>query len=583
MTRNSPLTDFCAQDVLAGDAEHSMDTWAPEIIASAPDGVLLVNLEGIILLTNQAMENISGYSESELVGHPVEILLPAELRARHKESSRRFGSNPVRRPMGMVKDLCLQHKDGTSVAVDIALSQCVAHGATATIVFVRDISGIKLLQKQMQFQATRDALTGMPNRWMLGQHLGHALLQARQNQTQLAVLMIDLDDFKSVKDLHGHSLGDKVLIEASQRIAESVRPCDTVARLSGDEFVVLLNGLSMPTEAVAVADTLGYRLEQPCSVEGQKIRLSGSVGIAIYPDDAKDAETLMRCANMAMFRAKAEGGGRYALYSVSMAARVAERVRIQDRLETAIRTNTLELHYQPQIDVVTGAIVGVEALLRWTDEELGDMPPDRFLSIAEETGLIIPLGNWVLDSACRQAAIWFRAGFPIRVAVNISARQFRQPDLSEQVQRRIREAGLPPHLIELEITESEAMTDPQQTKALLTELSGLGVAVALDDFGTGHSSLAYIRDFPISRLKIDRSFVQPITQRKTDAALVKAILVLAHIMSLEVVAEGVETQSQLEFLRAHGCNYYQGWLFSKAVSAGEISAMLQRSQQLLAV
>lgn len=576
MSRNSPPIDVFVKDHMVGDASYPMDSWAPEIIASAPDGILLVNLDGTILLTNKAMENISGYTESELVGHPVEVLLPAELHARHKESSRRFGRNPVRRPMGMVKDLCLQHKDGTSIAVDIALSQCVAHGATAMIAFVRDISSIKLLQKQMQFQATRDALTGMPNRWMLGQHLEHALLQAKQNQTQLALLMIDLDDFKSVKDLHGHGLGDKVLIEASQRIADSVRPCDTVARLSGDEFVVLLNGLSMPTEAVAVADTLNHRLEQPCCVDGQKIRLSGSVGIAIYPDDAKDAETLMRYANMAMYRAKAEGGGRYALYSVSMAARVAERVRIQDRLETAIRTNTLQLHYQPQIHVMTGDIVGVEALLRWTDDELGEMPPDRFLPIAEETGLIIPLGNWVLDQACQQAAIWFQTGFPIRVAINISARQFRQPDLSEHVQRRIREAGLPPHLIELEITESEAMTDPQQTKLLLTELSGLGVAVALDDFGTGHSSLAYIRDFPISRLKIDRTFVQPMTQRKTDAALVKAILVLAHMMGLEVVAEGVETQDQLELLRAHGCNYYQGWLFSKAVSAEKINAMLEQ-------
>lgn len=551
---------------------------AQAIIASAPDGILLVDDSNHILLANSAMEKICGYTRTELVGQPVEIFLPPQARERHRTNVQRYAANPQQRPMGMVENLSLQHKSGRMVPVDIALGQVVRDGGQATVVFVRDITGIKELQRQMQFHATRDTLTGLANRWMFNQHLAQAFRQMGRQPGKLALLLLDLDDFKSANDRHGHAVGDLVLVEAARRIAASVRTGDVIARLGGDEFVVLLREIGT-SDAVVVAEKIVDALAQPCMVEGHGITLGGSIGIAYCPDDAQDADTLMRYADMAMYRAKSLGRGQCAVYSASMAQQIAHRARVRDRLKLALDAGELQLCYQPQIRLPGQTVTGVEALLRWTDAELGEQHPADFIPIAESADLIVPIGEWVIEMACRQAVAWRDAGMPLRVGVNLSARQFRNEALADQIRTTLERHGLDPALIELEITESEAMADPKRTGQLLKRLRALGVAIALDDFGTGHSSLAYLRELPVTRLKIDKAFIRPIGEPGSETVLVKAILALASTLGLEVVAEGVETPAQLDFLRDNGCNAYQGWLFAKAVPAERVTALVQAMQR----
>lgn len=549
---------------------------AQAVISSAPDGIVLVDDTDRILLANPAMEAICGYAIAELLGQSVEIFLPPAVRERHRKNVRHYDQNPRPRPMGLVENLSLLHKSGRAIPVDIALGQFQRDGATVTVVFVRDISGIKELERQMQFHATRDALTGLANRWLFNQHLAQALRQTERQAGKLALLLLDLDDFKSANDRHGHAVGDLVLIEAARRITASVRTGDLTARIGGDEFVVLLRDVETSGDAVVVAEKIVDALALPCVVQGHDVALGGSIGIAYCPDDAQDAETLMRYADMAMYRAKALGRGQCTVYSASMAEQIARRALVRERLTLALENDGLHLHYQPQVSVSTGAVSGVEALLRWTDPDLGEQHPADFIPIAESTDLIVQIGDWVIETACRQAVAWRDAGTPLRVAVNLSARQFRDEGLSDQIRATLTRQGLEPELLELEITESEAMAHPKRTGQLLQRLQGFGVAVALDDFGTGHSSLAYLRELPVTRLKIDREFICPIGEPGTEATLVKAILGLASTLGLDVVAEGVETQAQLDFLRANGCGAYQGWLFAKALPADQVPALLRR-------
>jgi diguanylate cyclase (GGDEF)-like protein/PAS domain S-box-containing protein len=553
-----------------------LDTVARAIIASAPDGIMLVDQNGTILLANEAMAQISGYTAEALVGLPVEIFLPPAMHSRHRANVRSHAQHPMRRPMGRLGNLALLRRDGLSVPVDISLSQCQTDERTATVVFVRDMTGVKRMEQQMQFQATHDSLTGLVNRWMFHQHLNLALAQSQRQRRPLALLLLDLDDFKSINDGYGHAVGDKILIEVAHRLAAVLRSADTLARLGGDEFIVLLPEILEVADAAHVASKLLAALARPALVDGSEIHLGGSIGLVVCPRDAQDAETLLRYADMAMYRAKAAGRGTFAVYSASMGAQMKEKVMLQEKLKLALEAGSLVLHYQPQVDVVSGRITGAEALLRWHDEELGEITPARFIPIAEASGLILPLGDWVMRSACQQAAAWARAGTPLRVGINLSARQFRQQRLAHRLGEQLAEFGTPPELIELEITESEAMADPQQTKDLLRQLCQLGVGIALDDFGTGYSSLAYLREFPITRLKIDRAFIAPITEREADATLVRAVLALARAMHLCVVAEGVEQTKQLDFLRDQGCDCYQGWLFSKALPVAAFDALLRQ-------
>lgn len=547
-------------------------------IDAAPDGVLMVDARGLILKANPAMELLGGYSEAEMVGRSVNMFLPERMRDKHTQLMSGYFGQPVTRPMGLVRQLQLTRSDGSSVPVDISLGHCQVGGQPAAVVFIRDLTEVRRLQEDMQYQATHDSLTGLANRWMFGQHFEQAIQRANRSGRPLALLLLDLDDFKGVNDAHGHAMGDQVLVEVARRLRGALRAGDVLSRLGGDEFTVLLPELPSLAHAQQVAEKLQRQLMAPCRIQGSELSLGGSIGVACYPDDARDTETLMRYADMAMYAAKERGRGGWATYAPHMSQTLAEKNQLQDRLKQAMECGALALHYQPQVDVGSGAIVGVEALLRWNDPDLGSISPERFIPVAVCSGLIQPLGDWVLETACRQAAQWARAGTPVRVSINLSAQQFRNAALVERLAQLTATHQTPPELIELEITETEAMAEPELAREVLLRLRELGVSIALDDFGTGYSSLSYLRVLPVSRLKIDREFTRHIMVRPDDATLVRAMIALAHTLGLPVVAEGVESEGQLRFLRQHQCEAYQGWLFSKAVPAEELGQLLRDEQ-----
>jgi diguanylate cyclase (GGDEF)-like protein/PAS domain S-box-containing protein len=553
------------------------ESLAQVAIEAAPDGILMVDKSGTIIKANPAMELLSGYAPHELVGQPVGIFLPPHLRDKHGHLVRGFFGRPVPRPMGLVGQLQLLRRDQTMVPIDIALGHCRVDDEDAAVVFIRDMTEVKRLQDDMHYQATHDGLTGLINRWMFAQHFEQAIQRSLRNGRATAILLLDLDDFKLVNDSYGHAVGDQVLVEVARRLRGGLRAGDVLARQGGDEFTVLLPDLPSLDHAHQVADKLHRLLAAPWKLKDCAVSVGASIGIASFPADAQDAQTLMRYADMAMYEAKARGRSRSVVYEARMSELLSERTQLHDRLRLALETGGLQLHFQPQVDVESGAIVGAEALLRWTDPELGVVPPDRFIPLAVSTGLIQPLGDWVLGQACRQVAQWVLAGTPLRVSVNLSAQQFRQDSLPERLQALLAEHATPPELLELEITETEAMAEPELAREVLDRLRALGVSIALDDFGTGYSSLSYLRMLPVSRLKIDREFIRHITTRADDATLVRAVIALAHTLGLPVVAEGVEEEAQLRFLRHHRCETFQGWLFCKAVPA-EVLGELLRTQ-----
>ncbi len=541
-------------------------------LAASPDGVVLVDRDGVILMVNASMAAMSGYSIEQLRGQCVSIFLLPALREKHGQQMHSYFLQPSKRTMGTGQHLQLARADGSTMPVDVALGHSEVYGGTA-VAFVRDVSEVRKMQSHMQYQATHDTLTGLFNRWQFNQRLEQGVAESARHGRPMTLLLIDLDDFKTINDSYGHAAGDQALQEVARRLKACLRVSDTLARLGGDEFTVLLTHLAQPSDARLVAQKLLEVLQQPFEVNGADVSLAGSVGMACLPSDATDAAALLRYADIAMYHAKENGRGRIAVYAASMGQAVVEKNLLHERLKQAIGTSALTLHYQPQIDMATGHMVAVEALLRWNDAQLGSVAPDRFIPVAEATGLILPLGAWVLETACRQAAQWAEQGMALRVAVNLSALQLRQPTLVEELQALLQRYGVPRGLIELEITESEAMADPALARRLLTQLQALGVGVSLDDFGTGHSSLTYLKQLPITRIKLDRSFVQPILRNPQDATLVRAVIALAHTLGLQVVAEGVEEAAQVRWLEVERCDIFQGWFFSRAVPAPDIPAL----------
>lgn len=551
------------------------------LVENAPEGILVVDARGQIVLANQAIARLSGHPAQWLVGQPVSVLVPTGDRAHHGGHVADYFAHPRSRGMGQVSRLHLLRRDGVLVPVDISLGHCHRHGEPCALVFVKDMSELLKLHEQLQHQATHDALTGLHNRWMFQEALAQAVAHALRTAQPLAVLLIDLDDFKAINDAHGHLAGDDVLKTVAQRLRTVLRADDSLARLGGDEFGVLLRDLREPSDAVLVAQKLVQLVGQPCKLARTVVHPGASIGVAYAPQDAQDAETLMRFADLAMYQAKDGGRGCCVPYAAGMSYLLDEKLLIHDRLKHALENNHLALHYQPQVNLATGRVEAVEALLRWHDAELGDVPPARFIPVAESTGLMPALGDWVLETACRQLAEWAQQGLETRVAVNVSAQQFRQRELADRLEHCLRLGGVSPHLLELEVTESAAMADPKQAAEVLDRLMALGVGVALDDFGTGYSSLAYLRDLPVSRLKIDREFVKGVALSASDSTLARAVIGLARTLGKTVVAEGVENQAQLAFLCMHGCEIYQGWLFSKAVPASDVPRLLQKLDEAM--
>jgi diguanylate cyclase (GGDEF)-like protein len=432
-----------------------------------------------------------------------------------------------------------------------------------------------------------DNLTGLPNRQLFTDRLERALVHARRHDRLVAICFLDLDGFKRVNDTLGHSIGDRLLCQVAQRLMKGVRLGDfvgrlhsdespvAVSRLGGDEFTFVLREISKAQDAGRVADRVLDALRKPFVVDGHEVTATASIGIAVFPHNGEDAETLLRNADTAMYWAKDRGRNNCQFYAKSMNDAAKRKLDLEHRLRRALECHEFSLYYQPLRDARSGALTGAEALLRWEEPELGPVSPVEFVPVAEETGLIVPLGEWVLRTACAQSQAWQAAGYrPIRMAVNLSGRQIRQPTLVDMVARVLQESGLSPAQLELEITESTIMQDDDVTITAFRELNEMGVGLALDDFGTGYSSLSYLRRFPMGRVKIDRAFVSGIPTNPDDAALAAAVIAMAHSLRLLVVAEGVETREQAEFLRESGCDELQGYLISPAVPSEEFVRFL---------
>jgi len=440
--------------------------------------------------------------------------------------------------------------------------------------------GLETANKQLRHVASHDSLTGLPNRVLLDDRLAQAVAHAERDRCTFAVAMFDLDRFKVVNDSFGHRTGDELIKAVAQRLARIARRTDTVARLGGDEFLLLMDRLPERNDADSIARRALEALQQPVRLGAIDVHTSASIGIAVFPDDGRDAEALIANADAAMYCAKQRGRNNIQRYSAGMNAVTQDRVKLETDLHAALALGQLELHYQPKVETRSGAIRGSEALLRWRHPQRGLVPPGEFIPLAEACGLIDSIGEWVMREACRQARAWQADGLPpIRVSVNLSALQFRRGNLLQMIRGALEAACLEPRFLEVEITESALMSDPEESVAILEQLSRMGVVVSVDDFGTGYSSMSYLRRFPVDKLKIDRAFIAELISRADDAMIVRAIISLAHSLQLKVVAEGVETCEQLTLLKDLGCDQYQGYCFSPAVPAREFAKLLRAAQQ----
>jgi diguanylate cyclase (GGDEF)-like protein len=448
---------------------------------------------------------------------------------------------------------------------------------------LNDITQTKRYQEQLEHQATHDTLTGLPNRAVLIDRMEQAMAHARSHGQSMTVVLLDLDGLKHINDGFGHGVGDRVLQMIARRLKTCMRRTDTVARLGGDAFVLLFSNPDSSDAMTVELQTVLDAVAAPLPVDERELYVTATLGVCVFPDDGQDATTLLRNADIAMYRAKELGGNTFEFYREDMAQRLNARLSMLSALRHAVERDELHLQYQPRVDLRTGAVVGVEALLRWNHPEQGAVSPADFIPLAEESGLIESIGNWVMRTACRQAVEWTRSGLaPVTMAVNLSARQFARRDVAAWVATALDDAGLQPRWLELELTESVLMADAKAAARTMVELKRLGVSLAIDDFGTGYSSLSYLKRFPVDRLKIDRSFVRDLTTSVDDAAIAKTIIALGRTLNMRVVAEGVETAEQAEFLRHERCDEMQGFLCSRPLPPDRCFEWIEAMQEVAA-
>lgn len=552
------------------------------IFERAAIGIALIDMEGQIVVTNPALEKMLDYHGEELSGkffsqltHPddakTDLYLFKELvegKHDHYQIEKRY-----------------YRKDGKLVwgHLNVSLVRGIGGEPQFVICMVEDITEHKRAEETIHHLAYYDILTNLPNRTLFHDRLTLALAHARHNQRKLAVMFLDLDRFKNINETLGHAIGDRLLQGVAERLKSCIREGDTIARLGGDEFMLLLPEAFHADDEAKIAQKILEIFKSSFHFEGLELHITPSIGIALYPNDGEDAETLLKKADTALHRAKAQGGNNYQFNTITMNAKALERLVLENGLRRSLERDELIIHYQPQVSLHSGQIVGMEALLRWKHPDRGIVSPMKFIPLAEETDLIISIGEWVLYKACAQARAWQTLGFPpLRIAINISARLFKQQNLLETITNVLTETQLDPSYLELELTEGTIMENAEATIKTLHELKAMGVCLSIDDFGTGYSSLSYLKRFPIDTLKIDQSFVRDIPTDPDDAAIARLIIAMAHSLKLKVIAEGVETEEQLTFLQSQQCDEIQGYFFSEPLPVEVFTRLLREGRSLKA-
>ncbi|HUW50647.1 MAG TPA: EAL domain-containing protein [Sulfuricella sp.] len=547
---------------------------AAKVFESSTAGIVITDTAGHILNVNAAFTRITGYRLAEIRGATPRLLKSG----RHDDTFYREMWESLLETGHWQGEIWNKRKNGEIYPEWMSVGN-VKNDQGETTHFVgtfSDITQRKAAEERINYLAHHDALTGLPNRTLLNDRIGQTLAACQYQHHKAALLLIDLDRFKNINESLNHDFGDHLLQLVAERLGGCIRALDTLARSGGDEFVVLMSEVHNLGEISVMAKAILTAMNQPFQVEGQEIIITSSIGISVYPDDGDDTQTLLKNADVAMYRAKEQGRNNCQFYTQNMNVRTFETLVLENSLRHALKLQQFELHYQPQLDIASGTIIGMEALIRLHHPELGMVPPANFIPIAEETGLIVPIGEWVIQQACIQTKAWHDLGYDdLHVAVNLSARQFRQPGLVQTVEKALADSGLPPARLELELTESILMQDTEETLATLLRLKDMGVQLSIDDFGTGFSSLGYLKRFNLDKLKIDQSFVRDITSDPNDLAIARAVIALGHSLNLKVIAEGVETAEQLALLRENGCDEMQGYYFSRPRPAGEIPQLLQ--------
>jgi diguanylate cyclase (GGDEF)-like protein/PAS domain S-box-containing protein len=550
------------------------------------DAVICTDLNGNITFLNLVAERLTGWSLLESAGKPMAEAFQIVDGATRKTTPDPMEKSVVQNRSGNLPVNCiLIRRDGHEVYIEdsVAPIHDRAGNVTGSVLVFRDVSTAHALAAQIAHLAEHDSLTDLPNRLLLNDRLEQAIAMAARLHDKLAVLFLDLDGFKHINDSLGHPTGDMLLQSVAKRLRDCVRAPDTISRQGGDEFIVLLRTLHTPEDAIVATNRILKAVAVPHSIEHRELHVSASIGVSLYPDDGQDAETLIKNADTAMYQAKESGRHGYKFFMPEMNIRAVERQSIEQDLRSALERNEFTLNYQPKINLKTGEVTGVEALIRWNHPVRGMVPPLQFIPVAEDCGLILPIGAWVLREACTQSRAWTDAGLPpMTMAVNISAAQFRSEGFLEQKFEIMSEVGIDPQFLEVEITESVLMKHTDVAATTLRALRDKGVRVSVDDFGTGYSSLSYLRKFPLDSLKIDQSFVRQITPKPEDAGIVSAIISMGQGLNLRVIAEGVETVEDLAFLKAHNCDEAQGYLFSRPIPASAMVRWLESYRSGLA-
>lgn len=607
LTQRIPVTAADELDQLSGDFNAMVDSLESSrqqidalatryraITDAAADAIITTDEQGAILSWSSAAESLFGYTAREVCGQGIDIILPGNLRGAHRDYLARYAAG---KGLGKVvgagaRELMAARRDGVYVPVDVSITEVFLEGERVFVCIIRDISERKAAAEEVAYLTQYDVLTQLPNRSLLREHLAQAMRQATEVDRLVGVVQLDLDRFMSINDSLGHDVGDELLVAVGERVRACMRDGYHLARMGGDEFCVVMEDLEHVLEASALAEQLIAVMDEPFRIRGHGIYITVSIGIAIFPFDDESPETLLKNADAAMHRCKRDGGNSYTFYAETMNARSLERVQLTADLRTALSEEQFVLHYQPQVCLKTGRLMGAEALIRWRHPQLGLVPPGRFITLLEETGLILPVGEWAIREACRQNTSWHAAGFDsFRVAINLSVRQFRDRKLVDVLHAALEENQMAPELLkaqisaaapmevrdclELELTEGLLMDNTGASCEILDAFKEMGIKLSVDDFGTGYSSLSYLKQFPLDNLKIDQSFVRDLGRGCDSEVIIQAIIDLAHNLQLRVIGEGVETEQQLAFLAEKGCDEVQGYLIARPMPANEMLSWMQ--------